>query len=533
MITSPLIRLFDAGPASGAWWTYALATLGAIGTFALGFLFNELSTLRKQRREDQRAVGQALTELLEIRHQLTVIPRAIEVIRAKIPAPLPAEADFFIRQFVREKFLDPAGLRQRYEKAVSAVSGPFPLLAYELRSKDLMAVMLKKVAPFAAVDAQSRTLWTKVEDELVRSSVPLLDDLICRTAKLHGRDTLRDTKTALARTSGPDVDVEKLLERFFAVASHMMAGQQATPGHAPVGEPPQGVTRASEVKLLSKPMVYCDHNFVIVAHDAGGSYHGHLRDLVSTNRLRFVLSTWHWLEMARDSDQVRGLSVAAFADSLSPAWLFERLNIQRREVEEAFLQFMGIALTRAPRLGSLAEVLADLTGYDSRITSTYRDSGAFVSHMRALGENHPLSASLRANFEAQKQNGENYRAGRYTPEMLRCLDNILIGRFLPLTTPKGEKIENSIKDKFLQSCRLDEFPSIAAEGGLTLDGWQTGRTLNDRAFRDSQHVMALPYVDLFVTDDGPLTNAIQRVAAKVTFRTAKVITKAEFDKRFS
>jgi hypothetical protein len=525
--------LFQASPTSGAWWTYALAALGALGTFALGFLFNELSTLRKQRREDQRAVGQALTELLEIRHQLTVIPRAIEVLRARIPAPLPAEVDFFIRQFVREKFLDPAALRERYDKAVSAVSGAFPLLAYELRSKDLMAVMLKEVAPLAAADPQSRTLWTRVEDELVRSSVPLLDDLICRTARLLDRKTLKETKAALARTSGPNEEVEKLLERLFAVAAHMMAGQQAAPGEATVGRPLQGVDKASPPHRASNPLVYCDHNFVIVAHDAGSTYRDHLGVLVSANQLKFVLSTWHWLEMARDKVPERGLSVAAFADSLSPVWLFERLNIQRREVEDAFLQFMGITPTRASSLGSLAGVLADLTGYDTRITGTYRDSGAFVSHMRTLGENHPLSASLRVNFEAQKQNGENYRAGRYTPEMLRCLDKILIGRFLPLTTPKGETIDNSVKDKFLQSCRLDQFPSIAVEGGLTLDGWQTGRTLNDRAFRDSQHVIALPYVDFFVTDDGPLTAAIQRVAAKLTFRTAEVITKAEFDKRFS
>jgi hypothetical protein len=117
--------------------------------------------------------------------------------------------------------------------------------------------------------------------------------------------------------------------------------------------------------------------------------------------------------------------------------------------------------------------------------------------------------------------------------MLQCLDKILITRFLPLTTPKGEKIDNNLKDKFLQSCQIDAFPSTAVEAALTIDGWQTGRTLHDRAFRDSQHVMALLYADFFVADDGPLTAAIQRVAGKLTFRTAEVITKAEFDKRFS
>src|SRR5215472_3248805 len=86
----------------------------------------------------------------------------------------------------------------------------------------------------------------------------------------------------------------------------------------------------------SPPFVYLDHNFVVVAHDAGATYGDWLRQLVSDKKLKFVLSTWHWLEMARDTDHVRGLSAVAFADSLSPAWLFERLTIQQREVEDAF-----------------------------------------------------------------------------------------------------------------------------------------------------------------------------------------------------
>jgi hypothetical protein len=146
---------------------------------------------------------------------------------------------------------------------------------------------------------------------------------------------------------------------------------------------------------VSVPFVYCDHNFVVVAHDAGPTYQNHLRQLVSQNKLRFVLSTWHWLEMARDSNHSRGLSVAAFADSLSPAWLFERLTIQRREVEDEFFRsFLGITHTRLPRLGSLADVLADMTGASPGITGTYRDSRAFVAYLQTLPETHPMARAI-------------------------------------------------------------------------------------------------------------------------------------------
>jgi hypothetical protein len=283
---------------------------------------------------------------------------------------------------------------------------------------------------------------------------------------------------------------------------------------------------------MCNPMVYCDHNFVIAAHDAGNEYHDHLRDLASTNRLKFVLSTWHWLELARDNNAARGLSVAAFADSLTPLWFFERRNVQRREVEYKFFVSLGLSPTPPSMIGSLAEAIADLTGATLHIASKYRDSRAFVQYMQTLDGNHPINLSIRDGFEKQRQNGEAYRAGRITDEMLRCLDKILIGGLLPGQTPAGAAIDRATKDKFLLSCNNNDFPCWAVESALSLDGWQTGRILNDRAFRDSQHVIALPYVDIFITDDGQLTAAIQRVAATLPFRTAEVITRAEFDTRF-
>jgi hypothetical protein len=152
--------------------------------------------------------------------------------------------------------------------------------------------------------------------------------------------------------------------------------------------------------------------------------------------------------------------------------------------------------------------------------------------MQTLGEDHPVNANIRSNFEKQKWNGEAYRAGKITPEMLQRLDRVLIERFVPPVGPNGEQVTAADKDRFLRACEMNDFPSTAVEGALSLDAWKTGRVLTDRAFRDSQHVVGLPYVDLFVTNDGQLTNAIRRIVGQCTFRTAEVISKAEFDKRF-
>ncbi len=170
------------------------------------------------------------------------------------------------------------------------------------------------------------------------------------------------------------------------------------------------------------PLIYCDQNFVVSPHDGLNDYKNDLRRLASSGTVNFVLSTWHWLEMARDRDTVRGSSVAAFVDSLTPRWFFERRGVQRREVEHAFFGFVGLSHQQQSGIGSLAEAIADLTGTTLQIASNYRNSRAFVQHMQTLGDDHPLQISIRNNFEAQRQNSEGYRTGRITDEMVKCLD---------------------------------------------------------------------------------------------------------------
>jgi hypothetical protein len=70
------------------------------------------------------------------------------------------------------------------------------------------------------------------------------------------------------------------------------------------------------------------------------------------------------------------------------------------------------------------------------------------------------------------------------------------------------------------------------ETKITQENWAFKRQLNQNNFLDQQHVMALPYVDLFITNDDKLSRLIKRAVDKIPFRTAEVLTKADFDARF-
>jgi hypothetical protein len=49
---------------------------------------------------------------------------------------------------------------------------------------------------------------------------------------------------------------------------------------------------------------------------------------------------------------------------------------------------------------------------------------------------------------------------------------------------------------------------------------------------DQQHIMALPYVDLFITDDQQLAGLMKRVANNFPFKSAEIVGKADFDARY-
>jgi hypothetical protein len=99
-------------------------------------------------------------------------------------------------------------------------------------------------------------------------------------------------------------------------------------------------------------------------------------------------------------------------------------------------------------------------------------------------------------------------------------------------TPSGVAIDKNTKWQFLDAFKLSDLPAIAIEMETMKDRWNNERQLTSNAALDQQHTMALPYVDFFVTDDQKLRNTIHRVVAKMSFSTAKLLNKAEFDSQF-
>jgi hypothetical protein len=112
------------------------------------------------------------------------------------------------------------------------------------------------------------------------------------------------------------------------------------------------------------------------------------------------------------------------------------------------------------------------------------------------------------------------------------VERLYIKGLLPATTPAGLAIDEGTKRAFLSSYKLTDLPATALETKITRENWALRRQLNQNNFLDQLHVMALPYVDLFITNDDKLSRLMKRAVAGMPFRTAEVLTKNEFDARF-
>lgn len=285
-----------------------------------------------------------------------------------------------------------------------------------------------------------------------------------------------------------------------------------------------------ELRTIAMPLVYCDQNYVVTAHDGPERYREELRELVSKGAVTFVLSPWHWREMAQDADQKRGDSVANFCDSLNSSWLHERIAIQRREVAHGLFKFIGIQTQPPVMVGDVRDVFHDLTG-----KWVDRASCSVVAYLRQnTAGDRIIDQVLTKGYEDNQKNIQNFRTGKATPTLLRAVERRYVEILLPHTTPSGVSIDNATEQKFLDAMKVSDFPAISIEMQMMFDRWANGRQLKANDALDQQHAMALPYVDCFVTDDNNLTKIIQRVVPALPhLHAAKLLKKSDFDTQFS
>lgn len=174
-----------------------LTRFGPLIGVAVGWLLHEISDAIRRRREDRRAAGKVLAEVLALRNMLLTFPMTMRRVRNKMQ--IDQQADSIVRvgmaPIVEREM---AELSERYNRAIDLAAGAFPVLAFQLRSKEHLGAWFNQFRAIMAGNDHLASLISQLEETIVETAViPELDDLALRLARIHGWRTRREVRSKL------------------------------------------------------------------------------------------------------------------------------------------------------------------------------------------------------------------------------------------------------------------------------------------------------------------------------------------------
>jgi hypothetical protein len=171
----------------------------------LGAAITGIGAIWKDRTAHKKVVARALTELLEIRHQIGSFNLVVEEVQKHVT--LPAEFLPPLRKLLDDLTPVDRDANRRYEEAVSVLAEVDPLLAFQLRSRNKTQDLLGLPAVLAPQSGFSAADVDMLERSLQQMVLPHLDDSIAELARVHSWKTKRRVLKLLAqkRTVPPEV----------------------------------------------------------------------------------------------------------------------------------------------------------------------------------------------------------------------------------------------------------------------------------------------------------------------------------------
>jgi hypothetical protein len=175
-----------------------LPLVGVVAGTVLGWVLSQIGQWFLARREEKKAVARALSELLEIRFRLLVIPRVAELLSQHYP--ITADGQTAIKIAFTRLFPADADIGKRYAEAVSLVAACNPILGFKLRSQDLASPLLDTLRQLSLADGpNAAAAFARIEDELMGHLRPNLERLLREIAWMHGLTTWWRVRRLLAR----------------------------------------------------------------------------------------------------------------------------------------------------------------------------------------------------------------------------------------------------------------------------------------------------------------------------------------------
>jgi hypothetical protein len=271
--------------------------------------------------------------------------------------------------------------------------------------------------------------------------------------------------------------------------------------------------------------LYLDHQYT--AREAVGqpAYWKQLGAMLAANpEWRLAVSECNLLEIASDGDKARAQRRAAFIDSLKPAWMMERLDIQKCDVE-VFLWKNHFLVDPAP-FGVFHEHLSQVTIHHAQpiIGETAASWVARINPSEIDGAKRQTVSSLRTLQAATKQQKRQKR------QIDESVFRAWVEPKISLRDPGGLLMKKADRDSLAGFCwaNRDQFyrecPAMGVEHFVCeARRRDTNRQPTESDAIDLQHtVLGLSYCDVLVTERYAYSTAAYAIKALAPLPLARL-----------
>jgi hypothetical protein len=281
--------------------------------------------------------------------------------------------------------------------------------------------------------------------------------------------------------------------------------------------------------------VYADHNFLINCAEKP-TWRQAVVEAHQSGRITIVLSAWHFYEYGNASGHPETEDLIQFAEELQPQWILERGDLQHQE----FIAFWNCIWGSAPLVFNpvctLAQAGATLNRVSVERMARY-SVREYIQSFSAPGALDEIRAELKNQTSVAKYNLDKYvndkRFNAVLPLTELMYVAVQMARLREIERDKVYALANLMLREQPLSTQIQCFvywkcteylKAYKTEVAFTLELYATGATLGVNRQIDRQHaIAALPYCDLFITDDADLIKRIARVKRELRFETASVL----------
>jgi len=163
--------------------------LGIVLSLIFGWLLGQSTGIVDRYFARRQALNRLLAEILEIRHRFKSTFHAVRAVKEIPEIPKSMYGQLFSSLPSEISWDD--NISKRYNDAIDGLAVHEPVIAFDLRSKDIVGIISKtSLSNFGTTDKSAQTSMEFLET-FEKHLVPMLDDTVLSVAALLGRSQLR------------------------------------------------------------------------------------------------------------------------------------------------------------------------------------------------------------------------------------------------------------------------------------------------------------------------------------------------------